>query len=173
VTPIAEGSVGTYYFQISTADPTPDMSVGLSDHPTGPLGNYDDFEVQVTLTYDSARGIRLNVRNGETSGNLVTNLAANRWYDVWLVVDNAADTYDVYFGQTGDPNILGERVASDFKFRNGAATNDLITFMSLANYHEDNKARLDNVYYNPEIPSPPDSPFRPVSPDGEALRAPE
>lgn len=152
---IADGDVGAYYFQISTTDATPDTSYGLSDLATGGLANFGDFEVQVALTYSAADGIRFGARNGGTFQQLVTGLSADTWYDVWVSVDNAADTYDVYFGTSGDPSILGSKVADDFGFRNGAASNDLVTFMTLANNHEDNNANLDNIYYsNTAIPEP-------------------
>jgi hypothetical protein len=156
VTSIAEGGIGTYYFQISTTDATPDTSYGLSDLATGARGAFPDFEVQVALTYSATDGIRVGARNGATTTlNLVTGLSVNTWYDVWVVVDNAVDTYDVYFGQTGDANTLGTLIANDFGFRNGVAANGLVTFMTLANLHEDNNANLDNLYYNPTaVPEP-------------------
>jgi hypothetical protein len=156
VTPIVDGGIGTYYFQISTTDATPDTSYGLSDLTTGARGAFGDFEVQVALTYSAADGIRVGARNGATTAlSLVTGLSVNTWYDVWVEVNNAANTYNVYFGQTGDPNILGSLIATDFGFRNGAAANDLVTFMTLANNHEDNNANLDNIYYNPmAVPEP-------------------
>jgi hypothetical protein len=154
VTTIAQGGVGTYYFQISTTDATPDTSYGLSDLATGARGSFGDFEVQVGLVNNG--GPAFGARNGGTFvNNLVTGLSAGTWYDVWIVVDNTADTYDVYFGQTGDANTLGTLVADNFGFRNGTAANDLVTFMTLANYHEDNNANLDNIYYNPvAVPEP-------------------
>ncbi len=156
VTSIAEGTAATYYFQVRTEDASPDVSFGLSDQATGALANFGDFEVQVALTFESSAGIRLGARNGgafETS--LVTGLSANTWYDIWVVVDNAADTYDVYYGTTGDPDTLGTLIADDFSFRNGAAGNDLVTFMTLSNFHEDNNANLDNIHYNSvAIPEP-------------------
>ncbi len=130
---IAEGDSATYYFQIRTEDPTPDVSYGLSDMPTGALNLFGDFEVQVALTYSTADGIRLGARNGGTTAlNLVTGLSANTWYDIWVVADNASDTFDAYWGISGDPNVLGTKFADDFGFRNGAAANDLVYCVTIA-----------------------------------------
>jgi hypothetical protein len=150
---IAEGTSDTYYFQMSTTDGSPDFSAGLSDQPTGALSNWSDFEVQVAMTYDDTEGIRLGARNGgsfETS--LVTGLSTDTWYDIWVVVNNSADTYDVYYGTSGDPETMGTQIADDFSFRNGVASNDLTTFMTLSNYHEDNNANVDNVQTS--VPEP-------------------
>lgn len=151
---IADGDIATYYWQVRTEDGTPDVSYGLSDVATGGLGDFNNFEVQVALTYSAGDGIRLGARNGGTfTTNLVTGLAVNTWYDIWVVVNNAADTYDVYYGTSGDPNALGTKIADDFGFRNGAASNDIVTFLTLSNFHEDNNANLDNLYYN-SVPEP-------------------
>lgn len=149
VTPIADGSTGTFYFQIRTEDETPDASYGLSDEPTGLLNAFGAFEVQVALTTNATEGIQLGARNGgafETS--LVTGLSVDTWYDIWVVVDNDTDTYDVYYGTSGDPNGIASaiKIADDFSFRNGAATNDLVSFLTLSNNHEDNNANVDNIY---------------------------
>ena len=145
-TTIADGSTGTYYFRVRTEDATPDVSFGLTDVPTGTLDNYGDFEVQVGLVNNG--GPTLGARNGGTFVQLVTGLSANTWYDIWLQVDNATDTYDLYYGTSGDPNGIASaiKVADDFTFRNGTASNDLVTFMTLANNHEDLNAHLDNIY---------------------------
>ena len=149
VTPIADGSTGTFYFQIRTEDETPDASYGLSDEPTGLLNAFGAFEVQVALTTNATEGIQLGARNGGTfETSLVTGLDANTWYDIWVVVDNDTDTYDVYYGTAGDPNGIGSaiKIADNFSFRNGQATNDLVSFLTLSNNHEDNNANVDNIY---------------------------
>ena len=147
VTSIAEGSTGTYYFQIRTEDATPDASYGLSDVATGLLNDFGNFEVQIALVNNG--GPTLGVRNGGTFEQLVTGLSADTWYDIWVMVDNASDTFDVYYGTGGDPNDVSSavKIADDFSFRNGTDSNNLVTFMTLSNGQEDNNANLDNIYY--------------------------
>ena len=143
---IADGSSAMYYFQIWTSDATPNNSWGLSDiaAPT----NFPDFEVQIILNGNTNGGtglFDLRGRNGALTDVLQSGLTANTWYDVWIDVDNATDTYDVYFGTSGDPNVLGALVGSNLAFRNGTS-DSLITFVSLGFEHDLRAAGTDNLY---------------------------
>lgn len=152
---IADGGSGTYYFQIQTTDATPDVSFGLSDLASGALGSFGDFEVQVALVTNGSSA-SIGARNGDTFQMLQT-VSASTWYDVWVVVDNAADNFDVYLGTGGNPNSLGTKIANDFAFRNAGAGNvgDLVTFMTLENDNQDNSSFVDNIYYNSvAVPEP-------------------
>ena len=147
VTPITNSSAGTYYFRIRTADTTPDVSFGLSDVTSGTTFAFGDFEVQVALI-TSGGAPAIGARNGSTFQTLATGLNANTWYDVWISVDNTTDTYDVFYGTSGNPAIVGTQIANDFAFRNGLAANDLTTFMTLSNNHADLQAHLDDIRYS-------------------------
>lgn len=157
VTPIAQGARGIYYFQVQTTDATPYASYGLSDQATATVAGYADLEAYVTL-YDAdgagVSGFNLVGRDGGADVTLASGLANNTWYDIWLVVDNAADTYDVYFGATGDPEVMGVKVGSGLAFRNGTAANDLGTFMTMDDDGSISlraSGRLDNIYYSPVV----------------------
>lgn len=156
---IANGDTGTYYFQIRSLDSSPDVSFGLTDLSSPTLtggGDFNDFEVQVALigagpTFD------LRARNGGVINTLQTGLAVNTWYDVWVSVNNLTDTYDVYFGTTGSPNILGSLVGSNLAFRNGT-TDALTSFLALfQNNNGDRLAHLNNIYYSPGLVPEPGS----------------
>jgi hypothetical protein len=146
---IVEGATATYYFQIRTEDETPNASFGLSDveSPTW----FSDFEVQVALVYSSENGIQLGARNGESTEYGVSGLSADTWYDIWIVVDNATDTFDLYYGTSGDPDTMGTQIADDYAFRNGT-TSDLGTFMAIGYGHEDLNAHIDDIYTS--VPEP-------------------
>jgi hypothetical protein len=154
---IADGDSATYYFQVRSADATPDVSYGLSDVAAPTNAGYGDYEVQIALTDDgnAANGLfNLRGRNGAALDTLATGLLPSTWYDIWLVADNATDTYDVYFGTTGDPNVLGALVGSNLAFRNGT-TSALTSFMGMPNLHGDAQAHLDNIFFNSEaVPEP-------------------
>ncbi len=156
IPPIPEGASGTYYFQISTGSTSVNSSFGLSDATTATNAGFGDFEVQVALTNQSG-SIHFGARDGGSfQTSLVTGLSINTWYDVWLVVDNATDTFDVYFGTTGDRDVLGTQVATGFGFRNGTASNDLVSFMTLdGGGQADSAARVNNIYFNTvAVPEP-------------------
>ena len=162
VTTIADGEVGTYYFQFNTSDATQnDFSLGFSDVAAGSTGfaDFNTFEAQIGITYSAATGIRVGARNGGSFANdLATGLSANTWYDLWVVVDNDADTYDVYFGQTGNANTLGSLIADDYSFRNAGSGNvgDIVTFLGIENDSGDDRhIHVDNLYYNSvAVPEP-------------------
>ena len=115
----------------------------------------------------------LGARNGGTFETLVTGLSAGTWYDIWVVVDNAADTYDVYYGTSGAPNTLGTLIADDFSFRNGSAANDLVAVLALSNNQDDLSAHMDDIQYSAEIPGLPDLQFGDTLPVDGSLDAEE
>ena len=153
VNPIADGSTGTFYFRVRTTDGSPDVSYGLSDIVSGGSYGYGDFEVQIGLVNNN--GPILGARDGG-SFNQIVNLDPDTWYDIWLVVDNETDTYDAYYGTTGDPNDIAVAIqfADDFGYRNGAASNDLGTFLTLSNNHGDRQAHLDEIFQGTFLPGP-------------------
>ncbi|MDF7822735.1 sulfatase-like hydrolase/transferase [Pontiellaceae bacterium B12227] len=55
-----------------------------------------------------------------------TILDEAKWYDVWCVVDNADDTFSAYIRPDGSNQFL---IAVNKEFRNGMATNDLVSLM--------------------------------------------
>ncbi len=150
---IADGAVGTYYFQVRTGDDTPDASYGLTDEAVATSAGFSDFEAQIALVDDGDGGnglFKLIARDGGGFVDLLTGLSADTWYDAWIVANNATDKYSVYFGTTGDPETLGTLVGSALAFRNGTS-DPLTAFMTLSNNHADDDARLDNIYqYVPE-----------------------
>ncbi len=58
---------------------------------------------------------------------------ADTQYNVWFVINNSANTYKIFMQSDGDPllasvtQMKSDGGVTDFGFRNGAATNDLIT----------------------------------------------
>lgn len=165
VTPIAEGARGIYYFQVYTGDSTPYASYGLSDLTTATStdSGFGDFEAYVTLRdLDGAGtpGFNLVGRGGgsDVTLTLASGLTTSTWYDIWLDIDNATDTYDVYFGTTGNPDVLGTKVGFGLGFRNGTAANKLVTFMTLDDAGSvSGKATtyLDNIRFSAvEVPEP-------------------
>jgi hypothetical protein len=156
VADIADGAAATYYLRVRTGDDTPDASIGLSDL-AAPTGGFGDFEAQVAIVDDGDGGngqFKLIARDGGGFVDLATGLVVDTWYDVWIVADNATDTYDVYFGtNVGNPDALGALVGNDLAFRNGT-TDALATLYMLAG-SSDFSLDVDNVHYNAvAVPEP-------------------
>lgn len=163
---IADGGVGTYYFQILSTSSGNDDRWGITQFAAGSgLSNPGYGEAWVSLRDDGVGGLKLVGENGAGSTlDLATGLSLNAWYDIWLVADNAADTYDVYLGTSGDANTLGTKVGNDLNFRHGigvagqGGVGDLVTFWSLDNGDPANTAQsghVDNIYFNPvAVPEP-------------------
>jgi len=72
--------------------------------------------VCVRLVNQDANHYRLEAVNGNSFLTLRTNLVANLWYHLWLVIDHATDTYDVYLTAGSDPK-AEDRVGSGLAFR--------------------------------------------------------
>ncbi|MBU2951072.1 PQQ-dependent sugar dehydrogenase [Tamlana agarivorans] len=125
---IAEGDMGTLFFQVSAEDVlNTNSSFGLSDlnNPRltdGGTGNLDlssDFEVQIILNNG-----QFGVRHG-ANNSYFTNIKPENdiVYNVWVVVDNQNDRFQVFVqgGAYSFPtpaSITGGQ--TNFAFRNGS-----------------------------------------------------
>ncbi len=137
---LLNGNTGTLFFQVRTdTTTTMDKTWGLSDVAT-PTGT-GDFEAQ--MGYNNGN---VNVRNagGNISG---FQYPLGEWSNVWMVIHNDTDTVDVYMetplGQSGVVQI-----ASGASFRNGVATNPLLTLWFMK-FNGDVAMLFDNIYFDP------------------------
>lgn len=134
---IADASTGTIFFR-ARAGAVSDFVLGSSDvaNPAGSWNNYEGY-----MRFTSAGGPNnIDVRNGggfDTTGTYTPDA----WYNVWLVLDNAADTTTLYIGQgTGDASTA---VATG-SFRNG--TTDPLSTMFIRGNSEGNAGFVDDIY---------------------------
>lgn len=114
------------------------ISAGLSDDAAPAL--FGGYEVQLNAQHnpltppgptDSFKARDVGAFDDLGAGTF----AVNTWYNVWLVVNNSTDTFEIYtsqgdFGTTGTPQThLADPNGGDFAFgfRNGAATTALTT----------------------------------------------
>jgi hypothetical protein len=134
---VPEGSTATLFFRFRAEVDDPNLRdwwAGLSDVQVSGIGAFGDFETQVGLTGNFAP---LRVRDGVIANNVdVDEFLPRTWYKIWTVIDNAADTYEVYVqggSRTQQTQVdLDSTGATSFVFRNsGAATaaNDLVRFL--------------------------------------------
>lgn len=146
-TPIADGSVVTFYHRIMLEGPVDandadgpfgffDVSYGFVDVEFDGSWSYSDFEAQ--LGYSTQVNLNWTIRNADETGQLApwTPIFANRnpledlnvWYEIWVVIDHAADVSDVYI--KGGPQFPEQtKVVEDARFRNGGSTDPLGYFV--------------------------------------------
>lgn len=138
----------TLFLQVMTDVATNDGSFGLTDLAAAPT-TWGDFEIQGAVINGG-----LNARNAGVVTNLNYVITPGQWYNIWFVIDNSTDTYDLYANAGGDAT-AANLLADNFVFRNsgaGVQANDLTKLMALANtratvqkFHWDNIAVTGGV----------------------------
>lgn len=135
-TPIPDSSAAaTYFFRIYRDGPV-NISSGLSDDVIPAL--FGAYEAQINAQHNTAPDDSLKVRDAGAFDDLGPGtFALATWYNVWMIVNNSTDTYELYYdaGIFGTPASALTHVADPnggagdftFGFRNGAAANPLIT----------------------------------------------
>jgi hypothetical protein len=159
---IANGQTGTLFFRLrvdsDNSDPgTPvlNWSVGMSDVVISGNGAFGDYEAQLNQNRDAGNVYPDHVRIRDAGLFItLTPLQAEVWYKVWMVIDNEADTTQVYMqgGQFSTQTLVqGEFGESSFTFRNsgaGPAANNLVRFfVRLAGSHA-GSLYLDDLWLN-------------------------
>jgi hypothetical protein len=148
---IGDDGVATIFFRFNSKTDDPDHSFGLGDQADTSAVNFGNYEGQLRIV-DSpgvAGTYTIDARNGGSfTAPLATGLALNTWYNVWLVVDQAADTYDVYLNTgTANATATNKLNASPLTFRNGT-TSPLNKILGLAGPGPiDNGVRFDDLVY--------------------------
>ena len=128
-TPIAGFSSGTLFFQVFANNLNLNVSIGLSDvaAPTD-ANNFTPFEPQFRLNYN-AGAPRFDVRNGAAFVDLTTHTAitAGQWYNVWIVANTTADTWNCYINTGTADATAGDLKMSGIAFRDATDHNTALT----------------------------------------------
>jgi len=130
---ISQGSTATLFFRLACNTSEIDLSVGMTDvaNPISDVifNSFTQFESQLAIAF--APGFdKLGVRDVNGLKVLTTNVQPLEWYNVWMVIDNLADTTQIYLqgGAFAASTLLDSGGQTSFAFRNGIAGNDLVTF---------------------------------------------
>jgi len=130
---IAQGTTGTVFFRLAWNTSQVDFSVGMTD-VANPISDtlfntFTQFESQFAVTFSPGND-KLSMRNGGSLVTLTTDVHPLEWYNVWLAIDNLTDKTKVYIqgGAFATQTQLSYLGTTSFGFRNGVASNDLITF---------------------------------------------
>ena len=139
---IAGGTTATIFFQfreVSATGGSYDVMMGLAENVSDidNSNSWQDFEVMPYLAGGGPGVADLN----STGGTAIVDPAADAWYNVWLVVNNTAKTYDIYTS-TGTANGTLQVTGATF-VGSGATTGDLKAF-ALSN-GQDGHLQIDNL----------------------------
>lgn len=146
---INDDESSTFFFRINSKTDDPDHNFGLGDQATTGSVNFGDFEAQLRMRQGTSAGtFALDARNGGSfSSILASGLALNSWYNIWMVVDQPTDTYDIYMNTgTAAATAVDKINSTPLSFRNGT-TSALGTILALgAPAPIDNAVRIDDLY---------------------------
>ena len=142
--PITDTSVATVYFRMSAEGNQQDAAIGLS---LAGMSEYGDFSAMIRVINGSEGKATLGVRNGGSYVDFTDYMDIQTWYNVWMVIDQPTDTFDLYVTTGYNDATAGDLLASDNGFRR-AATNDLVRFLSRVNSSNTN-LRFDDIHLAP------------------------
>jgi len=137
---VPEGATRTMFIRFRASNNATDHSFGLTnvDAPT----TWNDFRTQVALV-----GGTIRARSGSSTVTL-SNIDygwGQPFYNVWVVIDNASDTYHVYMTQgEADATEADRLTTTAFSFRS-ASTEDLDTFFFFSN-NNDQRIWYDDLH---------------------------
>lgn len=136
---IVDGSTSTLFFRFYTTSATIDFNMGLTDVATPNDTNaYAPNQTQFRVGGSSGQ---LDTRDGSGFQSL-TSFDTSTWYNMWIVVDNDANT-QTFFRSTGtdDGTLIG---SADYTFRT-STTNTIQTLALIAN-NPSNTILIDDIY---------------------------
>lgn len=139
---IANGTTKILFLRFRASSSETNHSLGLTDidTPTS-LGN---FRVQLIIDGDT-----LQIRDGATTRSLTPSINTGSWYNLWVVVDNAADKTKLYLTQgiagATEANRMKDGAFDTFAFYNGT-TNSLDRFFWLTRAVNEERVWSDDVY---------------------------
>ncbi|MGK0187462.1 MAG: hypothetical protein ACI9R3_003250, partial [Verrucomicrobiales bacterium] len=139
---IPDGDTATLFFRMRRSGEV-NISAGSSDRAT-PGTNFADFETQVNNQNDGS----LKVRDGGAFRD-VDAFDEDVWYSIWMVIDNAADTYRVFLsgGIHSEPTLIDtDGGLTEFSFRNGDASNELVNFFARTGGASPGNWFIDDIY---------------------------
>jgi hypothetical protein len=147
---IDNDQTATFFFRINSKTDDPDHNFGLGDRASTGTVDFGDFEAQLRMRQGTAAGtFALDARSGGAfSATLASGLALNAWYNIWMVVNQSTDTYDIYMNTGSNAATAGNKLnATPLSFRNGT-TAELNTILGLGNTAPiDNGVRIDDLVY--------------------------
>ncbi len=147
VNPISNASTAaTVYFRFYVAAEAADHSFGMSDLSSG-FSSFDNYETQVIVKdNNSVDGlVDLCIRNGSQTP-VVDTIRVGQWYNLWMVIDQSSDRYDVYLTTDYTAATEKDRIARNIAFRNGTVQD--LTSVLLLSYNQGQNVRISKITLN-------------------------
>ena len=146
---IPQGTTATVFFRYRIAGKQ-NHSVGLSDVTT-PTTDFGHYEAQLNNITSSGQ---TRIRDAGNFDNVLPTFADNTWYNIWIVVDNTADTSQWHANAiagagTNASELLAAGAQTAFIFRNGVANNNLVNFLLRTNTSDNGHTgslMIDDIY---------------------------
>jgi hypothetical protein len=135
--PDTDTATTAFFRMYKIAGSSPDCSIGLS-HLAAPTGDWTNFEAYVVLL-----GSSLQARNNTANTTIMTTISDATWYNVWLVLNNSANTYDVYVTTGSAGATASDKKASNYGFRNKLGA--LVTF-KVYGRSANGPTRIDDIH---------------------------
>ena len=144
-------ATATMFFRMRRSGQT-NFSVGASDI-AAPTTDFAHYEAQLNLQDGTGTATPIDQLNARDAGTFraIDTWADNTWYSVWMVIDNATDTFQVYMqgGALAAQTLLDAGAQTTFGFRNGPAANALVNFLARTAGNHTGTTYLDDVYIDP------------------------
>ncbi len=135
---LADGETATYFFQFMTEGDSYDCMLGLVENTNtvDESNAWQDYSVMPFIAGGQFKA------HGENTGDMVIgSINTGQWYNVWLVVDNNAKQFDVYWS-TGTTN--STPALSGLTFGRVTAPVNLEAFAISQN--QSSTVHIDNLY---------------------------
>lgn len=148
---IADEAMGALFLRFYIEDTNSDHTFGLTANDPPATGQ--TVELATTIRIDDTTLEVHDGSNGSGSGggfkNLATGLSGDTWYNLWVLVDNDADTFQVYIegGAFTTQTKLDDSGDDTFNFRYGGGANALQNVVLSHNSNGNNDPILfDDIY---------------------------
>ena len=137
----------TVFFRVYSENAKENSLIGLADDGDTSPDSYGDMDAYIQFVDGY-----MYARNGSSGVHIWDNPPVPGWFNVWIVVNASAHTYDVY-ANTGTENATSsDLLANDYAFRSATGSN----IVSFANVYGSG-LMFDDVYITPglDLTNPP------------------
>lgn len=143
---VAIGETATIFFQMkASGSGFYDIMTGLSPA----VGNIDtvnawqDFAVMPFVNGTAGSNLAFKMTDAGLPGDVIFNMNTDVWYNVWLVVNNSARTYSVYWSTGTNDGTFGGTASV---YRNGFTSTALNALGFMAGGHATTSLVVDNIH---------------------------